>query len=490
MLKVQKKRKSGWRKRLPALLLGMIILGGGLAVYALKREPEAPVPKRTETGGVILGEKRGSLTRMEIHVRGRETWSAVRNREGKLVSEKDQSWVLDEALSERIEDALENLVYEEILTENPAEYRERLEEFGLEEPELTASADYADGKTISFRIGDASGLEDADWRFMLVDGDDRLYAVAGSLMEDLKTEQELLHPVNKPEIQTGRVDRITIRSGDESVIVEWQQEGQITDRDARDSWILKTGDIRYPADAEQISSLIKNAGNLQPGMYVGEATTENLAEYGLEKPEHIIEIHMAAATTGQVTTDGVYDPIEREAETVRFAIGKQRNEMTVYALYEGVIYTMNHFTVAALTETDPRTTLSRHPVTVPMELLSGITIERADGTKDEFQLSYTAQPAGKEGNPDETAVTCTKNGADYSYETFSAVYERMRVVTVSGELPPGWEKQNSRIVYTFRTLNGAVHTLELSDFDAMHDAVTVDGYTLFYLIRDGITDRI
>ena len=151
---------------------------------------------------------------------------------------------------------------------------------------------------------------------------------------------------------------------------------------------------------------------------------------------------------------------------------------------------MNHFTVAALTETDPRTTLSRHPVTVPMELLSGITIERADGTKDEFQLSYTAQPAGKEGNPDETAVTCTKNGADYSYETFSAVYERMRVVTVSGELPPGWEKQNSRIVYTFRTLNGAVHTLELSDFDAMHDAVTVDGYTLFYLIRDGISDRI
>ena len=47
-------------------------------------------------------------------------------------------------------------VAEEILTENPAEYRERLEEFGLQEPELTASADYADGKTISFRIGDAS----------------------------------------------------------------------------------------------------------------------------------------------------------------------------------------------------------------------------------------------------------------------------------------------------------------------------------------------
>ena len=32
------------------------------------------------------------------------------------------------------------------------------------------------------------------------------------------------------------------------------------------------------------------------------------------------------------------------------------------------------------------------------------------------------------------------------------------------------------------------HTLELSEFDALHDAVTLDGCTLFYLIREGIPE--
>ena len=490
MLKVQKKKKHGGSKRLAAILAGILILCGGAVFYFLTREPAQPMPERKETGGAILEEEQGSLSRLEIHVRGREAWSAIRNADGDLVPGDEPGWVLDEILAERIEDALENLVYEDILTEDPAQYRDRLDEFGLAEPALRATATYADGKTISFRIGDASGLADADWRFMLVDGDDRLYAVAGSLMDDLQTEQELLHPVAEPEIQISRLDRITIRNGEEAVIAEWRLEGSITDPNAAENWILEAGEIVYPADADQISSLKKNAGNLRPGRYVAEATAENLTEYGLEKPERIIEIHMAAGTTGHVNAGGTYDLTEREEETVRFAIGKQRNEMTDYTMYDGVVYTMNHFTVAALTETDPRSTLSRYPVTVATENLSGMTIVREDGTKDVYQLNYTTRSSGTSGEPDENVVTCTKNGTDFSYDTFAAAYERMRVVTVSGELPSGWKKQESTVVYTFSALNGATHTVELSPFDAMHDAVTVDGYTLFYLIRGGITEEI
>ena len=487
MLKVRKKKRRGGRKGLAVTLAGiLLILAGGTTVHLLNREATEPLPERTESGGVILGEERGSLTRLEIHVRGREPWSAIRNGEGNLVPENDPGWTLDETLGERIEDALENLLYEDILTENPNDYRDRLDEFGLAEPTLTAKAAYADGKTVSFRIGDASGLEDADWRFMLVDGDDHLYAVAGSLLEDLQMERELLHPVVEPEIQPSRLDRITLRNGEAEVIAEWHLEGNVTDTDAAENWILETGEIRYPADAEQISSLKKNAGNLRPGLYIAEATAENLGEYGLEKPESTIELHLAAGTTGYVSESGVYDLTEREEETIRFAIGKTRNEMTDYALYDGVIYTMNHFTVAALTETDPRSTLSRYPVTVPPESLSGMTITRADGTKDEYRLTYVNQPSETEGEPDKATVICTRNGTNYSYETFAAAYERMRVVTVSGELPAGWQKQESTTEYTFQTLSGAIHSVELSPFDALHDAVTVDGYTLFYLIRDGM----
>ena len=42
--------------------------------------------------------------------------------------------------------------------------------------------------------------------------------------------------------------------------------------------------------------------------------------------------------------------------------------------------------------------------------------------------------------------------------------------------------------YTFRTLSGGTHTVTLSEWDGVHDAVTVDGSTIFYLIKGGMTD--
>ena len=35
-------------------------------------------------------------------------------------------------------------------------------------------------------------------------------------------------------------------------------------------------------------------------------------------------------------------------------------------------------------------------------------------------------------------------------------------------------------------MTGECYTLELTRFDAMHDAVLLDGHGLFYLIRDGL----
>ena len=36
--------------------------------------------------------------------------------------------------------------------------------------------------------------------------------------------------------------------------------------------------------------------------------------------------------------------------------------------------------------------------------------------------------------------------------------------------------------------HGGTHVIELSDYDGMHDAVTLDGHTCFYLIKGGMTE--
>ena len=486
MLNVEKKKPRRGGRRLAAACLGILLLAGGAAAWLLGRE-QAPVPARQETGGTLQAREKGSITRMTIRVRGREPWTAVRDSAGRLVMADGGGWALDETLAERIENALENLVYEDILAEDPEMYRDRLAEFGLADPALTAEAEYDDGEKITVLIGDPSGLEDADYRFMLVEGDGRLYAAAGSLAEDLTVEKELLHPVPQPEIQTARLDRISVLDGAGNIRAEWTLRGDIADADAAENWTVRGEGIRYPADQDRISSLKKNVGNLRLGLYVAEAGEDGaLAARGLENPDLFLEIHMAAGATGLVDGSGAYDVTERAEETLRFAVGNSRNEMTDYVLYDDVIYTVNHFILAAVTETDPLSTACRYPFSVAAEALSALTVERADGSRTEYVLTRTSVPSEDGEAPDETLITCRKNGEAYPWETFLAAYERMRVTTVSGRLPADWEKQESETVYTFRTVSGKTHTLELSPFDDLHDAVTADGETLFYLIRGGL----
>ena len=68
------------------------------------------------------------------------------------------------------------------------------------------------------------------------------------------------------------------------------------------------------------------------------------------------------------------------------------------------------------------------------------------------------------------------------------LYPLLLTVTVSGRLPKDWELKEAHTKYTLRTVSGGAHTIELSDYDGMHDAVTLDGHTLFYLIKGGMTE--
>ncbi|MBR2823092.1 MAG: DUF4340 domain-containing protein [Clostridia bacterium] len=488
MLGVKKKKQRGGGRRSLFLILLILLAAGGTVAALLLRAENTPLPAREEKGGAILTEDPGPVRRVTLRVRGREAWTAERGEDGVLRRTGDESWALDENRAEQLTDALENLVYEEILTEDAADYQDRLEDFGLADPALTAEVTYEDGSRLVFRIGDASALKDADVRFMTVEGDDRLYAVAGSLMEDLGTEAEVLRGVTQPEIQTARLDRIRVLDGEERLIAEWALDGEITDPDAAAAWTVRTDAFRYPADQDRMSLLKKNAGNLLLGLYIADAAEgDDLSAWGLDRPRNVIELHMAAGTTGQAGPDGALDVTRREEETVRFVIGNERNEMTFYALYNGTVCTMNRFTVTALTDADPLSTASRYPVVVPLEALESLTVE-GDGRSDTWRLSRTALPAENGEEPEGNEITCEKNGEAWDYEAFSAAYQRAMVVTVSGTLPEGWEKRESTRVYIFRTLGGKTVRAELSPFDAMHDALTVDGETLFYVSHTAVQD--
>ncbi len=486
MEKVERKKRKG--RRGPFWVLGAVALTA-VCVFAairLNMQEALEMPEeKPETRGTLVDRETAELRRLTVQARGKEAWSAVRGPDGEMHLEGGEEWIPDAVLTGKLEDALANVVYEEVLTENPGDYEGRLGDFGLADPALTATAEYTDGTEMTLRFGNASGIADRDFRYMTVEGDPRLFAVASSLLEDLQIEKELLYPVEQPEIQISRLDRITVLGETGEKELEWALEGEITDVDAAEEWML-IRPFRYPADFDTMTNLRSNAAGLRLGLYVGEAEGMDLAALGLEKPEKILEIHMAAGTTGQITGEGVYNAVDRPEETLRFEIGGAKNDLVCYVRFREAVYTMNRFTLETLTKAEPLNTVARYPVTVALSALQELIVEK-DGNRDAYVLTReTAEaPEGEEGT---TVLRCQRNGTEISGEAFAAAYERLLVVTVSGKLPEGWEKGETKAVYTFRTLSGREHVLELSPFDALHDAVTLDGCTVFYLIRDGIPE--
>lgn len=494
MQKVERqKHKDRGRRRLIGLLLCAVLLIGGVTAGILlsnKAKEEEGITHQHITGA-ITQKNAEDLKSLTVTRRRKDSWTAVREEDGSMRLQPEGgsmpvTWLVDESIAGRLTDAAVNLTYDDIFTENRADWEPDAADFGLEEPLLTTVFRYTDGTEVTAHFGDSADPDDNAYYYMIIDGDDRLYAVAAGTLEDLNMEKELLHPVPALEIKGALLDRVTVQNGDGSIRTEWTLQGQVSDRDAAENWLL-TVPFVYPADYDAMKNLRDSAENLTLGVYVGEADEEALRQCGLDRPTAVIELHMAAGSTGTVSDQGVYDVVDWEERTETLTVGDSKSEMVAYVRFGDEIFTISHFSVNVFTETDPLSTAARYTVTTPLNSLESVTVEKAEGT-DEYRIEKIEVSGDAEQTEATPQYRCLKNGEEISYDTFSAAWERLLTVTVSGRLPKDREQKEPHTKYTLRTVSGGTHTIELSDYDGMHDAVTLDGYTLFYLIKGGMTE--
>lgn len=420
--------------------------------------------------------------------RGEEpSWTVVQE-DGLLVLTGENGFTLSEATSAALLDAASILACEAVLTDDPAEYRSHLVDFGLDAPRFQAVITYSDGVEAALRIGNP-GAENNAWYYMTVDGDNRLFSCSRGMVESLFLSRDTLREVISPTIHKARIDRVTLTHADGSR-TQWTLQGSITDQDAADRWQL-TEPIVYPADANAMSNLLANLANLRLGAYVGPATPENLHTCGFDAPRLIIDIHMAAGTIGITNADGALETTPWPEDSVVFTIGAAKNDMVDYVRFGDDIYVSSHFTMGVFIDYDPTFSMSRYPVLTALGNLASLTIEQDSGTR-EYVLTRTEQVAAnnslvtdEEGNPIyDITVTC--NGEPVDYTAFEAAYSALMMVTVSGTLPAG-ESANRvpHTVCTFTDVDGTVHTVALATFDVLHDAVIIDEHQAFYLIKGG-----
>ena len=192
---------------------------------------------------------------------------------------------------------------------------------------------------------------------------------------------------------------------------------------------------------------------------------------------------MAPGSTGTVSDLGVYDIVEREGGIITLYIARSDNEMIDYVRFGEEIFSVSHdMTLSAFLDTKPEDTACQYIAPVPTNSLESMTVE-----KDGETVVYTLERTG-ETDPEtaEEQVICRANGEEISREAFEAAYVRLLSVTVSGTLPEGakWKKE-AHTKYTFRSVSGGTYTVELSEWEGMNDAVTINGETRFYLINGG-----
>ncbi len=491
MQKVER-RKHGKRgySRLGWVLLCLALLAGCITAALLMRNKaqEGPPPAREKQSGAVTQRKAEELESLSVRLRGGESWTAVRQEDNSLlITEGEESWQADETLAGQLVDAAVNLTYEDILTGDRQEWEPEKHEFGLDEPRITAVIRFTDGSEVTARIGDSADPDNNAVYYMTVEGDDRLYAVSAGTAEELGVERQLLRAVPRLEIHRVLLDRITVSRAGGEVTAAWELRGKVTDRDAAENWMV-TAPFVYPADYDAIENLKESAENLRLGAFVRKADGADDTEYGFGDGT-TLTLHTAAGSTGTVGESGVYDVTDWEERTVTLTLGKAKTEMADYVLYDGNIYTISHFTLNAFTGADVLSTAARYPAATPLSSLESLLLERSGEESVRYALVRSGEEQAETGEDSgEAATRCLRNGEEIPRETFEAAYERLLTVTVSGRLPEGYTPGEAHTKYTFRTVSGGTHTVELSDYDGLHDAVTMDGETMFYLIRGGMTE--
>ena len=492
MQPVAKKQKRTLKRRWPLLAaLAVLVVGILVSVILLQRKELETLPDAPVTSGVLFTYEPEQVASLRIQLRSGDDYTLLQDTAGELSMADDPDFPVSETYVSPMLSAVSTFGYDDVLAEDAQAYQEHWTEYGLDAPQVVAEITYTDGTAVTLRIGNASPVEEETWYYMTVDGDDRLFAVDKGTAEDLMTSRASLWAVEQPTLHAARLDEITLTDANGSITAQWRLKGAITDSDAASNWYM-TIPYAYPADESSMTTLRKNLSNLRLGAYVGEATSENLTAYGLDAPQQTLTLHMAAGTTGRTDEAGVYSTVDWPESTFCMKVGSAKSDVVDYVQVEDKIYLCSHFSLAVFRDLEPQSTLSRYPLMVTLDDAISLTVTTAAGT-DTYQLTREEQVAennelvtDSEGNV-QYDYRCEKNGKEISYDAFAAAWEQLAAVRVTGWLPTGYQStEAAHTTLTITTVSGKVHTIELAKYDALHDAVIVDGTALFYLIAGGV----
>jgi hypothetical protein len=487
---LKRKRKAARpRRALYLALLAVALAAGAVFFYvssiSLGKKPPVQIDSTRRS---LVTRKAEEVARIAVSRSSGEGYVLYLDN-GRLAVQGRPDFVMDEDRQKSLLSACAILEAEDTVSESKEEWEPHKADFGLNPPAVKVDITYTDGKTAAFSLGAKSSVN--NWNYFLLEGDPKLYLASADLIDLFDQDVTAFHSIDQPLIHCQRIDNITIQNGSGEVQAAWKLETDITDANALSAWRM-TAPYNYPCDADAMDTLVSALEKLYLGRFVSKATTAAKAQYGLAPPRRIITLHQAAGDMAKVSESGAYEVQPYPESMLTLLIGTASEDYLEYVEVDGSIYLVSTISQPLLESLVPENTLLKQPAAVAVDTIKSLAVEsggesrmytlkRVERVLPNNDLAYDEQ-----GNVlMDTFVDV--NGKEASFADFEAAITQLQSVTVSGRLPSDFVPDGSnsfKLVFTL--LDGRTRTLETVPFDALQDALGIDGTYLFYLPKGAL----
>ena len=466
----KRRRPAKHLKGMLLIVLTLIISALGVSLFVLSRPAEEAPHEAASTGAQLILRDAAQLASITVTAPEGENYTLLYEN-GALWYQTAEPFPVDDVLAVDILMACTSLSAEETLAETAPE---DLSPFGLAPAQCTVTIACQNGETVTCHIGYRLPL-DTGYYFMLA-GDQRLYRVHDDILKTFQVAEGVLYPVEQVRLTGALIDEITLYGADDQPLYAFQRRG--------DSFYM-THPHRYPADREMLANIVTALENFRLGAYVGPEANAALGDH-----QYRLVIHEAPGSAG-VLAGGMLTAAEQPEKTTEMILWPLGDDQAGHCAVNGQVYRFLRLSLAFLYQLDLAWD------TLPSKPAGDVTMERLASLRvngDAYQLSRAERvlpnneiETDAEGNI-LYDLSVTKNARAISSDAFEARLAALASVAVGGRLPSGWQPEQpvtDTLVFTF--VDGTTRTLTLAPYDALHNAVGVDGEYLFYLIKGGLT---
>ena len=355
---------------------------------------------------------------------------------------------------------------------------ESLEDYGLDAPVLTITAQDEDGTEYSYAFGDVNELTGE--YYLLYNGEeDTVYLVGSDLHDAFNYDlYDMVEMETLPEF--GSVTGLSVAQPQGSLTLRYEEDGSSLSYDPDNHWFLEKGDSLLALDAGKVSSL---TGAIT-GLYWKSCVTydvdnQELAAWGLDDNAAVVTaVYTAAVDEGEETA---------EEETFTLRLGNSGTDGT-YAMLEGssMVYLIDSETADSLRYASYSSLRSDTICSMDWD-----TVDRLDITLDgtTYTISFDVTETEEDGET-VTDTLYTWDGQELDSSAVESLLSAVNGLTATGDASgSGGEAQLVSFTFHRNTEDQfAQLTLTLSAWDTGSCLASLTGESSRLVDRSAVTD--